>query len=646
MQREPLAPDAGHLKILKGEKLREFYAAETRTSGESDARLADSSGPENALLGIILHVQSEDDTIGEFWDMRSATIGLIEEKGIDPDFAFGYDWHWRANDSFHSSQRPGCPAARWRRELRALHDQMSMDILHLLPLPFVITGSSCVRESIRKNFHENLIPLEIPLKTGIIPEAATLRLDIEYRLDTIQRIFCHVHHPSAGFFATKDIRASMALQIDAGMNFFLWLIGRRYDGNTFGRHYKFAAPRANKAAPLPEMWAYVRKERETGRSLTLQEYSPSFLTWARRFLGDTFPSGVLPVGESVADRIATEIRRRLSLAATERYCRRKENLLVNELEIVAPVDEILTTSVAAEKRPELTETDLALYGERQMKKKYVQDDIGTQLLTLHGSQVTIMRSGFVKLQTHNSHQLKFRLANKTAKEILKLGETLRIFFSVRELSILVNENVVYQKPIERLLASAEGPAWFSQIMHEINGIKNSKTGPRNTQETAIHDIQRIEHHAGLGSGWKKGELRRKLLEGDLFHCGRGNINGRLYGRVSFRGIQIWIPEEADAASVWIHCFMVPMGSQHPSQCCNTGPLDDPCRRLGVKIRYVVATNRSEKEQWITWKGEKSAKKLNSLVDFLEHRNDIWTESQPRRFLDRNLSRGRKNIMYT
>jgi hypothetical protein len=36
-------------------------------------------------------------------------------------------------------------------------------------------------------------------------------------------------------------------------------------------------------------------------------------------------------------------------------------------------------------------------------------------------------------------------------------------------------------------------------------------------------------------------------------------------------------------------------------------------------------------------------KLNSLVDFLEDKEEEWTERQPRRFLDRNSGRGRRKI---
>lgn len=83
------ALDTADLQSLKNAKMKEFYLAETAASGQDERRLADSSGPEDAELGIILQVQSEDDVIGAFWDTRSATIGLIDEKGVNPELHLG-----------------------------------------------------------------------------------------------------------------------------------------------------------------------------------------------------------------------------------------------------------------------------------------------------------------------------------------------------------------------------------------------------------------------------------------------------------------------------------------------------------------------------------------------------------------------------
>jgi len=74
------------LEQVLAHKLQDFYSAEVRISGEGRDRLARPGGPPDADLGLILHVQSEDDVIGEFWDPRSATINLLQEKGVNKNF--------------------------------------------------------------------------------------------------------------------------------------------------------------------------------------------------------------------------------------------------------------------------------------------------------------------------------------------------------------------------------------------------------------------------------------------------------------------------------------------------------------------------------------------------------------------------------
>src|ERR1700733_8341068 len=69
------------------------------------------------------------------------------------------------------------------------------------------------------------------------------------------------------FFSNAKSKPGMAAQIDAGINFFLWLTGRKYDSDSFRRTYsqRCPGPHSKKAAPLSEMYAYVKKEREEQR---------------------------------------------------------------------------------------------------------------------------------------------------------------------------------------------------------------------------------------------------------------------------------------------------------------------------------------------------------------------------------------------
>lgn len=230
------------------ERLESFYSNETIESGQNRDRLATPGGPPDADLGLILHIQSEEDAIGPFWDSRSVTIRLLEEKGLSGDFCFGFDWHWRAEDTFHG--RTECPVHKWSRDLRTLHHSVSSDILEILPLPFIISASSCTRKNIRKTLSKEAKCLEIPFA----PPVGVLRFDLDFINGALRRIILHVHHPCAGFFAGKTKKPIMAMQIDAGIDFMLWLTGQKYTLNVFGREYSQSVLLLRKAAPLAEMY--------------------------------------------------------------------------------------------------------------------------------------------------------------------------------------------------------------------------------------------------------------------------------------------------------------------------------------------------------------------------------------------------------
>ena len=152
----------------------------------------------------------------------------------------------------------------------------------MLPLPFVITTSSCTRDNLRKYLPKTAMSLEIKLAAP----TSVLRFDLEIRIDgTSCRIILHVPHPTAGFFTSRKNRRSIAIQIDADMNFILWMIGKDYNPTSFVNRYSGSRPRFVHTAPLPEMWGYVRKEAVEGKRLRLEDYSPSFLSWVCRYVG-------------------------------------------------------------------------------------------------------------------------------------------------------------------------------------------------------------------------------------------------------------------------------------------------------------------------------------------------------------------------
>jgi hypothetical protein len=75
--------------------------------------MAAPSGPEDAELGIIMHYQSKERHIGSFWDYESPTIQALTAKGLSSEFVYGFDWHWRAEESARRPGRSSCLDSAW-----------------------------------------------------------------------------------------------------------------------------------------------------------------------------------------------------------------------------------------------------------------------------------------------------------------------------------------------------------------------------------------------------------------------------------------------------------------------------------------------------------------------------------------------------
>ena len=72
-------------------KLRKFYAAEIQESGGPLNRLAAPSGPEGALLGLVMHCQSKEGEIKELWDDKNRSIQMLAKKGLSKECIYGFD---------------------------------------------------------------------------------------------------------------------------------------------------------------------------------------------------------------------------------------------------------------------------------------------------------------------------------------------------------------------------------------------------------------------------------------------------------------------------------------------------------------------------------------------------------------------------
>ena len=285
-------------------KLEEFYTAETKLTKEPRTRLAKPSGRACADLGLIMHCQSKDGDIGEFWDVESRSIQPLAKKGVNPGVIFGYDWHWRA-EGLARLRNSNCPATKWSKGKRDLHNAFSHEILNILPLPLLIIAGACAK----KQYQGRLLPA-----TRRLTVTPLLGIDIIYDLDFqhegLKRITTYVDHPSASFFKPNGA-AEVCVRLDAALNFFLWLLGMKHEERTFTERQAEHRRGVPRSAPLAELHDYNKRERNLGRNLLHHEYDQAFLSWAHQYLDDDV-SALLGRGESVAQALRQKIDSKIS----------------------------------------------------------------------------------------------------------------------------------------------------------------------------------------------------------------------------------------------------------------------------------------------------------------------------------------------
>ncbi len=272
--------------------------------------------------------------------------------------------------------------------------------------------------------------------------------------------------------------------------------------------------------------------------MRLEDYSPSFLSWVYRYIGHD-PALVLATGASLAGTAAKKIISRIHKRSTtalsstpfqlaepsgsdnperEKYPQQDQETdgnreapvgllhvprspsilhrpLVDEIEIPMPLDDSY----------EDNDEDQGL----RIESEAVSDEAG-RLTTCHGTAVKVYKNGRV-IVSSAEFPLEFRTSRTQAQKICSFGSTPRIYFPPTDIEIRIDKEVVYIKPIERLLGSLEGAQWLSQLILE----KQARRGTPDEDEFA-----EAEHNSGLnlisherhGGTYKNGELKRKLLQ--------------------------------------------------------------------------------------------------------------------------------------
>jgi hypothetical protein len=121
------------------------------------------------------------------------------------------------------------------------------------------------------------------------------------------------------------------------------------------------------------------------------------------------------------------------------------------------------------------------------------------------------------------------------------------------------------------------------------------------------------------------DRRERFLRGDVFHCAPA-------GDTQYATVGLRIPEYADFDSVWVWRDLYPVGSEHPVGCAVNALDEDPAKRLGILARYKKRKGGETPEFWFKVITEKDIKRVNTFVDFLDGKDDDYTQSQVRRYI--------------
>jgi hypothetical protein len=211
------------------------------------------------------------------------TISL-RQKDL-PSFFFGYDWHWRAEDTCVG--RGKCSTTVWPRNVKKMQDDVSRTLFTILPARFAFVGGTCAREQIRK-FLDSTVAIQ--RRTLMVPISsvpnATLEFDLLIKAGKPVRIIVYASHPSVAWFEgqrrpgirTQEPRIQ-TLNFEAASIFVLWVLGKPHDSISFQLHPSSNHPR-NIHHPVLEMRQYLKLETSQKIMLNENQLSTVFLHWA------------------------------------------------------------------------------------------------------------------------------------------------------------------------------------------------------------------------------------------------------------------------------------------------------------------------------------------------------------------------------
>jgi hypothetical protein len=222
---------------------------------------------------------------------KNQTIAALKIKGLSPEFAFCFDLHWRAG--LPGRQNRGCPAAKWPPAALSLHDNLTFDLLSLLPFHLLLVAGSCP-----KQFHRKLTRGCTLLQLSIAP-SVEIDMIIQVRSGGLCRIATYIPHPAHVFYNPTTSLDSCAI-LDTVIGFYLWLLNKNHHTDVFAKLSKDVPTGIPCGAPFHRLAALRAGEKSLRRNLQEHEYETAFWLWAGQFLGGD-SADVLSRGESLVE---------------------------------------------------------------------------------------------------------------------------------------------------------------------------------------------------------------------------------------------------------------------------------------------------------------------------------------------------------
>ena len=537
----------------------------------------------------------------------------------------------------------------WPQAVKNLHGSISSSVFKTLPSRFALIAGTCARQHVQKMLDSSsefyrcnvAVALDGTKEPGV-------EFDLVFKNGNLRRINTYIPHPSTVWWDNQDLRTSSSAQIDAGSNFILWLFGKPYRPTTMQEQKAIIGSYQFNRAPVSDLKWYMALERKECKILDETEYHFGFLNWAKKYLGRDFNT-IVREKRSAAEACREKLTKNAWTARIEKYLKERQTV-DKKRKRDTPNNQPVKRPMTSANHPEASKKECGnkIFDEGEFRR--VQAQINREVAQKHFSTLEAQElwDGRTVKMYANGHAvfrvpwkkgpLRLYIRPEAQARIMQSGLSPTIHFFSDKIILKVANEVVDSRPTVYMHHAQDGGDWHTQIERELQAKSclDQSSDLRQMSSTRTNSDQPISRQSGPNA-----ERRERFLQGGMVHCGRRKEDQ--YGRLTLRGsLCILVPRHADLDNVWVQCELLE-GAEHPKTCAENAPQGDPCKRLGVHVRYRSKNTNEAEEIWYQTKSDLNMKKINSFVDFLEGKSEDFTMNQSRRVPLKKEGRNRKSI---